>query len=260
VDCNQCRNLLHPYLDGELDLVRHLEVEQHLHDCEACMGLDENHRSLRVALGGDGLYYRAPEALRRRLQVSLGSAGGTVGGRRRTWWVRIGVSTAAAALLLVGWALGRAGVGLPATGPSPDDRLAQQVLAFHVRSLLPADHLVDVKSSDRHTVKPWFTGKVDFAPQVPDLAAEGFPLVGGRLDYVDGRSVAALVYQRRQHVINVFVWPAAGPETPVRSETRQGYHLLHGTEAGMAWWAVSDLNEGELQEFVGVLQRGLRGS
>jgi anti-sigma factor RsiW len=248
VDCNHCRDLLHAYLDGELDLVRHLEMEQHLRDCEACMGLHDNHRDLRAALGGAGLYYRAPESLRTRVQASLGRVERPAVSRPRALWVRLGTVAAAAGLLLVGWALGRAGVGFAVT-PPPDDRLAQQVLAYHVRSLLLDEHRFDVQSSNKHVVKPWFAGKVDFAPDVPDLSAHGFTLLGGRLDYLDGRAVAALVYQRRQHVINLFVWPAAGPDAPARATTRQGYHLVHWTQGGMTWWAVSDLNEQELQEF-----------
>jgi anti-sigma factor RsiW len=250
VDCSHCRNLLHAYLDGELDLVRHLEMEHHLQDCEACMGRHENHRALRAGLGGDGLYHRAPEALRRRLQTSLGRAGGQKPGRPRAWWVRLGTAAAAAGLLFLGWAVGRGGLG-----SQPDERLDRKVLACHVRSLLVEEHRTDVPSSDRHTVKPWFTGKVTFAPEVPDLAAQGFTLVGGRLDYLDGRRVVALVYQRRQHVINLFTWPADEREQGPRAGTQDGYHLLHWVRGGMAWWAVSDLNERELQEFVELVRR-----
>ena len=259
MDCNQCRNLLHAYIDGELDLVRHLEMEQHLRDCEACMGLHDNHRDLRAALGGTGLYYRAPESLRARVRASLGRAGGPAVSRRRALWVRLGTAAAAAGLLLLGWALGRAGISSPVPASPPDDRLAQQVLAYHVRSLLLDEHRIDVQSSNRHVVKPWFAGKVDFAPDVPDLSAHGFTLLGGRLDYLDGRAVAALVYQRRQHVINLFVWPAAGPDAAARTATRQGYHLVHWTQGGMTWWAVSDLNEQELQEFAELVRHPGQG-
>jgi anti-sigma factor RsiW len=136
------------------------------------------------------------------------------------------------------------------TGPSPEQQLAQEVVSSHVRSLM-ASHVTDVASSDQHTVKPWFNGRLDFSPPVKNLAAQEFPLIGGRLDYLGGRSVAALVFQRHKHIINLIVWPAKMTDskaTPVGPS--QGYNLIHWSEAGMAFWAVSDLNEKELMEFV----------
>ena len=133
--------------------------------------------------------------------------------------------------------------------------IANAVLTGHIRSL-QAEHLVDVPSSDRHTVKPWFQGKLDFSPPVADLSELGWTLVGGRLDYVDGRPVAVLVYQRRMHNINVFLWPNHGsPDDTIRQEDAQGYQILHWNGAETTYWVVSDLNKAELLE----LARALRG-
>ena len=139
-------------------------------------------------------------------------------------------------------------------GFAANDRLAESILGSHVRSLQVA-HLTDVLSSDRHTVKPWFVGKIDYAPEILDLTAEGYALAGGRLDYVDGHAVAALVYRKRQHVINLFLWPASnGRRDSSQALTLLGFHLRHWQQAGMTYWAISDLNEPELDEFVRLVQ------
>jgi len=162
-------------------------------------------------------------------------------------WLKWGIPVAGTALIAV----------LLATAlirPSADERLAQEVTASHLRSLM-ANHLTDVASSDQHTVKPWFAGKVDFAPPVKDLAAQGFPLVGGRLDYLQDRPVAALVYQRNQHKINLFIWPATrSANTTEKSAVRRGCNLIHWNESGMTFWAVSDLNPTELREFAELMK------
>jgi anti-sigma factor RsiW len=136
------------------------------------------------------------------------------------------------------------------TRPSSEQQLAQEIVSSHVRSLM-ASHVMDVVSTDQHTVKPWFNGKLDFSPPVKDLAARDFPLVGGRLDYLGGRSVAAVVFERHKHIINLFVWPAKKEDSKATSVAPgQGYNLIHWSAAGMVFWAVSDLNEKELMEFV----------
>ncbi len=246
MNCQEMHDLVHPYADGELDLVRHLEVEEHVAACPACAEQLKRLLSLRTALSAASLYHRAPAALRARVAGAV-----TVTPARRRPWMRL--AAAAAILLLLGTAA-TIGVLLSRRGPPSEERLADWVLAGHIRSL-QVEHLTDMPSSDRHTVKPWFRGKLNFAPPVPDLAGDGYPLVGGRLDYLADRPVAALVYQRHAHVINVFLWPAGNEEEQgVHRLTRQGYHLRSWRQAGMTCWAVSDLNDEELDQFVRLFQ------
>jgi anti-sigma factor RsiW len=247
VDCRDVRNLLNAYSDGELDLVRHLQAEHHLAECTACAEHEQSLRLLRDAVASAAPYHRAPESLRAR--VLDGPVPPAPAERPRLIpYAAAGLGVAAAVLLMAGLVVIRP----PA---SADDRVMDQLLASHVRSL-QVDHLTDVASSDRHTVKPWFRGKLDFAPQVADLSADGFPLTGGRLDYVADRPVAALVYMRRQHVINLFTWPEPGDDAgPTRSGERQGFHVRSWRQGGMAYRAVSDLNDEELDEFVGRIRQ-----
>jgi len=152
--------------------------------------------------------------------------------------------------LIVAWNVVRFVMPAPTTNV-----LTQEVLASHIRSLMPG-HLVDVTSSNQHTVKPWFNGKLDFSPPVVDLAQQGYPLIGGRLDYVRNKAVAVLVYQHRGHVINLFVWPEGQNEGQgTTSITQQGYHILSWNRSGMSYWVVSDLEEAQLQEFVRLVQQ-----
>ena len=188
----------------------------------------------------DATYHRAPDALRESLRASLSQAARADRGPRlvRTF----GFAAAFATVALVSW-----NVALMTAQLSTDDLRAREIVTAHVRSLMGAGHLNDVASTDQHTVKPWFAGKLDFAPPVHDLANAGFALTGGRLDYVDGRAVAALTYRSRQHVVNLFVWPAAGARDvePV-ALARQGYSILHWTRGGMEYWAVADMAGAQL--------------
>ena len=245
MNCQQAKPLIDPYADGELEAATILELEQHLQSCSACTLAWRNLHRLKKALKQDALYFTAPAELRQRIKAELPSPERAVT-HRPAWnwnWLTTAMSGAFAvclALLLV----------VTQTRPSSEKQLAQEIVSSHVRSLM-GSHLMDVVSTDKHTVKPWFNGKLDFSPPVEDFAAEGFPLSGGRLDYVSGRSVAALVFQRHKHVINLFVWPAKeNGSNPTSVTPSQGYNLIHWSEAKMAFWAVSDLNAKELMEFV----------
>ncbi len=257
MDCQEARRLLHAYVDGELDLVRQMEIETHLKACRACTAAYEEHRALQSALRGAGLRYRTPAQLEARVRAAVGAARTHAPRempRRVVWGSPLGWLAAAAAIVLVvflGWKI------LPSWRPG-NEQLASEVVAGHVRSLL-ASHLLDVPSTDQHTVKPWFAGKLDFSPPVGDFKEQGFELVGGRLDYLDGRAIAALVYRRRQHTINLFVWPAqTSAQEDEEASSRQGYNLIHWKQAGMNFWAVSDLNAAELAQFAGLVRAGPR--
>ena len=239
---------LDAYLDGELAAPDAAELEQHLRACPECSRLERRRRSLSAALRDQLPRFPAPDTLRAGVRAGARAEAGRRARRRAPSW---GALAVAASLALVAF-----GSRQLALRGAAGEAITNQVLASHVRSLMPG-HLTDVLSSDQHTVKPWFNGKLDFSPPVYDFAGAGFPLVGGRLEYVDGRPVAALAYSRRQHVINVFLWPAdrgrtAGP----RAANRQGYHLLHWATPAYTYWVASDLGLAELGDFVALLQRG----
>jgi anti-sigma factor RsiW len=245
MNCLQARPLIDFYADGELDAAGILELEKHFHDCPACALAWRNTQGLKKALKQDSLFFTAPPELRRRVQAELHSQLETKSPWNFWNWngltaATTGVATACLALLLT----------VTLTRPSAQQRLTQEIVSSHIRSLM-ASHVLDVVSTDQHTVKPWFNGKLDFSPPVKDLAAQEFPLVGGRLDYLGGRSVAALVFQRHKHVINLFIWPTEEKDSKPTSLTSiQGYNVIHWSEAKMTFWAVSDLNGKELMEFV----------
>jgi anti-sigma factor RsiW len=224
--------------------VRVVDVDKHLQSCAACRELYDRQRTLRSAMRRDAGYHRAPSELRERLRFALRAESKGATRPRLRWPNRWNAGLAAAAAVVLSLS-----VALYIALPTTQDRLMDDVLSSHVRSLM-VNHLSDVASSDQHTVKPWFNGKLDYSPPVDDLTAQGFPLIGGRLDYVNNRPVAALVYRHRLHVINLFVWPSeSGHEQKPHALSQQGYNLLRWTQGGMEFWAVSDLNEAELTKF-----------
>jgi anti-sigma factor RsiW len=255
VSCKLTQRFVPGYLDGELDLSRTIEMETHLQTCGDCARELESLKALRASLQRSSLAYSAPAALRERIQSSLrASSGADVQESKIRWpslnfWQLAGAFALLALISISGWQW-----TARLRAPASDQRLAAEVFASHVRSL-EASHLMDVASTDQHTVKPWFDGKLDFSPPVEDLATDGFPLVGGRLDYLEGREVAALVYQRRKHFINVFVWPgAAGSSSSQTLAPRQGYNLMRWSRGGFQFWAVSDVSAQDLADFVRILE------
>jgi anti-sigma factor RsiW len=248
MNCNNVRHLLDAYVDGELDLMTSLDLEHHLSDCDGCSSLLQNRLAFRGALASDGLYFKAPTTLRQQIRAVLPDENHSrwADRLRHNSWLGM------AAVFLLGVML-IASLFQNVSTTNGENALTQEVLASHVRSLM-VDHLADVESSDQHTVKPWFNGKLDFSPPVIDLAEQGFPLVGGRLDYLDNRPVTALVYQRDKHIINLFIWPSLPQARGAASQTIQGYHLIHWNASGATYWAVSDLEMTELQSFVGLVQ------
>lgn len=249
MNCQEVRTVMDGYLDGELGPLHNREIEGHLQGCALCSNAYHAQQALQAAIRSSALYVKSPVALQQRIRSSLRQGRNPRFTLRAMPWRWAGIAASLAAAAVLTWHL-----GLPLPGPAADDRLIREVTADHVRSLM-VTHLMDVSSSDRHVVKPWFTGKLDFAPSVVDLTDQGFPLIGGRLDYLDDRAVAAVVYKRRDHVINLFIWPITHASfEDSRPVTYQGYHHLHWSHSGMSFWAVSDLNTRELQEFVRLLQ------
>jgi anti-sigma factor RsiW len=251
MECSAVRKLLTAAVDGELDLRESADVDDHLQSCAACRAQLEAERALRGAVGRSASYFRAPPALEARIKTALPAtsvAHASVPARRFWQWpIAVG---ALATMFAVA-----ATVGLYTTLPGVDERIEDEIVASHVRSLL-VDHAVDVASSDQHTVKPWFSGKIDFSPPVRDFAAEGFPLVGGRLDYIDHHPVAALVYKRAQHTINVFALPEpeGTRDAAPRTASTHGFHTVRWTRDGMTFWAVSDVGAEDLARLVALLR------
>jgi len=241
--CRKFRLLVQADHDGELGVAEAAELAVHLQGCADCRAVQRQLADLSARLRSEVPRYEAPAVLRAALQAQLalasGPAQGTVVPFRAKPWREFGLAAAAAMALAASVVL-----WLP-PAPGMDD--ADEIVASHIRALQPG-HLTDVISTDQHTVKPWFDGRIDYAPPVRDFAAAGFPLVGGRLDYIVGRPAAALVYMRDKHVIDLYVWPHTGNAAPT-VHTANGYNVVGWAGGGMRFQAVSDLNPAELRQF-----------
>jgi anti-sigma factor RsiW len=251
VECERARELIDAYVDRELAVDVSAEMQRHIESCAACRARYDGRRTISAHLREPDLYRAAPAGLRHRVVAAIAVESPPASRRpARRQWLQLAAACIAAAVL---------GSGTTYLSLISGDRrsVADEVVANHVRSLLVENRVIDVTSSDEHTVKPWFNGKLDFAPPVVDLTSEGFPLLGGRLDYAGQRTVAALVYRHRQHTINLFLWPAdsgAMGGDAMTAESRQGYHVLHWSSGGMIYWAVSDLNAADLTAFADLVR------
>jgi anti-sigma factor RsiW len=259
--CEETRLLVHALIDGELDAGHASEVEAHVATCPGCAAQLRDYRVMRQALAAPALRHKAPAALRARIEGALPP--------------RLAIVPQAAPSrrsMLKGLAMGSVLSGALAASlvvfvmrREEDQRILGDVVSAHLRSL-QGDHLIDVQSTDQHAVKPWFNGRLDVAPPVVDLTAQGFTLIGGRLDYIDGKPVAAIIYKRRAHVINLFVaqitaqvaTQVMGPERRASVEQVQGFNIWRWTRSDLGFWAVSDINAEELQEFGEKLEAGVR--
>jgi anti-sigma factor RsiW len=244
MNCEEAEILLHALIDGELDAGHAREVEDHVAGCPHCAAALKDYREMSKAIAEAGVHYKAPSELRRRIEAALPQPQAQV------------VQMPSRRSVLRGFAMGSAVSAIAATGlvaivlrNDDAERIQSEVVSAHLRSL-QAGHLTDVISTDQHTVKPWFNGKLDVSPPVIDLTTQGFTLIGGRLDYVDARAIGAVVYKRRAHIINLFVAQTSNMHhRPARIETIQGYNIRHWTDRGLNYWAVSDLGSDELAEF-----------
>ena len=239
MNCVEAGKLVHAYADGELDVASSLNVEEHLRTCPDCTATVRQCREIGNALRNAGLAYEAPVRLRRRVASQIRTREGRNSRPGRVWlwqWLTLGATLTAAVVLI-----------FQPFSSMRGSRLEDEVTASHVRSLM-ASHLTDVASTDRHTVKPWFSGRLDFTLPVEDFAAQGFELTGGRLDYIQNHPAAALIYKHGGHTINVFVWPGKGRGS--RQSSVRGYSVAEDESGGLQYCAVSDMDGVDLQKLL----------
>jgi anti-sigma factor RsiW len=249
MDCEQAKILIDAFIDNELDIPNSLEVERHISSCQSCSIVYKNYLVIQSALKDESMYFSTPPELKKKITSSIKSSEKkqfSIKSRMFGWQGAAAVFALTSVFLLI-FILFR-------SASSPEAQITEQIVDNHMRSLMP-NHLTDVQNSDQHTVKPWFNGKLDFSPPVADLSSQGFTLVGGRLDYINGQPVAAIVYQRKSHLINLFFWFSDNKDdiTKKASVTR-GYNLIHWTKGNRNYWAVSDINLTELDEFISKIQ------
>jgi len=236
----EAARLLHAYVDRELDAAKSLELEAQLAADPALRERFERLRDLSAGIREKADYHAAPSSLAARLSVALPGAA-SIAPRRVARWI---LPVAAAALVAV------LAAGIVLVRPGDEEALLREMVASHVRSTL-GNRLIDVASSDQHTVKPWLSARLPFSPPVADFSQEGFELAGARLDYVGGHPVAVLVYKRRQHLIDAFIWPGSGPRDSAYS--RDGFNVERSSAEGMRICLVSDLNRNELSDLARLL-------
>jgi anti-sigma factor RsiW len=255
--CASTLALLHALLDGELDAEHARKVQLHLSSCASCRAQRRAYRRIQEVMSGPGMIYRAPESLRGRLDALLTptvaaptTRASKLGRRGMLRGLAMGslASTALAACLV-----------LFVVNGEVNQRIAGDAVSAHLRSL-QGHHLIDVQSTDQHTVKPWFNGRLELAPPVVDLKSQGFTLVGGRIDYLDGHPAAAVVYQRGDHIINLFVTQRIGSERQTPVEALRGFNVWRWAWADLSFWAVSDLSAPELEEFGKQLEDAIQGA
>jgi anti-sigma factor (TIGR02949 family) len=245
VNCDRAQTQLHAYFDGELDAVTSAAFETHLESCSECRSALDSEEALRASIAKANLYEKASASLHRAIAAKLPAAPSkpaVVAQPAPSRWRWLALAASFLVIATLGWQLFQ-----HFAEPPRNSTVVVAALDAHLRSL-QAGHLADIQSTDQHTVKPWFDGKLDFAPPVRDFANDGFPLLGGRLDVLDGKTVAALVYGRRKHIINVFVSPADSSAHATRSGETQGYHWLAWRNGGFDFVAVSDVNSADLQQ------------
>lgn len=247
IDCTACLELLAARVDDELGPDDRHDVDLHLRSCGACSEEYEMQTRIHRQVGGASLRYPVPDLLEARIRQAIGTPQAVAPPRVRAPWIRLAAAGVVVAVL-------SSAATIASLRARAGDPIVNEVVASHVRSLQPG-HLTDIVSTNQHNVKPWFNGRTDVSPAVPDLSSRGFELIGGRLDYVGGRSAAVVVYARRQHMINVYTWPDPdGESTAPRITTRNGYNLIEWRAAGLRHWVVSDLNLNELQDIARALE------